>query len=110
MITTSYGSWSRVAGQGGGSLTLHGTVEQALGNWPGIDVDAVAADYRTAINQALPPPVSLCGDEFYGPAGYEVVDWESDGYPVDEDGALDIAAVVDSVNFWAIVNRHDTGE
>lgn len=27
------------------------------------------------------------------------------GYPVDEDGRLDIAAIIDGIDFWGIVER-----
>lgn len=102
--TMGYGSWnSRVRSS---SPTLRGEVEAALWNWPGIDVDAVEAEYRAAINAALPDSVSLCGDEFYGNAfAKDCVDQE--GYPHDEYGSLDIAAIVNSIDFWAIVERLD---
>jgi hypothetical protein len=108
--TTSYGNFCRRINDGGGTMTLHDYVEAALGNHPDSDVDAVANDFRAAINIALPDSVQLCGDEFYGPAGHEVVDFEADGYPVDEDGALDIGAIIEPIDFWAIVDRHDSDE
>ena len=64
-------------------------------------VSAVAAAYRAAINAALPDEVQLCGDEFYGPA-FEL---DTAGYPVDEDGRLDIAAIIDGIDFWGIVDQ-----
>ena len=102
---TSTTTWHRAIG--GSSLTLYGYVDGALDGWPGIDVEAVVDEFRDAINAALPDSVSLCGDTFYGPAGHEVVDFETDGYPVDEDGALDFKTIVESVDFWAIVQKHD---
>lgn len=102
---TSYGSWgSRVRHM---LSTVEACVEQALSEWSMADeaAAAITADYRAAINAALPDGVQLCGEEFYGPAG----DINLDGYPVTEDGALDLDAIVQGIDFWAIVAKHDTG-
>jgi len=66
VTTTSFGSWHRRVQHV--ESTVQATVEAALDNWPGIDIDAVVKDYRAAINAGLPDSVELCGDEFYGPA------------------------------------------
>lgn len=64
----------------------------------------IQSEYRDAINAALPDSVSLCGDEFIGPAYPE--DGEFDGYPQDEDGALDLKAIIEGLEldlgdlFW----------
>lgn len=101
--TSSYGSWNRNVSDH--SATLLGQVEDALnGEFTDDEVAAIAQAYRDAINDALPAGVSLCGDEFYGPA----VELDTAGYPVDEDGRLDIAAIIDSVDFWGIVERITT--
>ena len=98
--TCSYGSWYRNSGDS--SATLLGQVEGALnGEFTDNEVSAVAAAYRAAINAALPDEVQLCGDEFYGPA-FEL---DTAGYPVDEDGRLDIAAIIDGIDFWGIVDQ-----
>lgn len=98
--TCSYGSWYRNVGDF--SVTLLGQVEGALnGEFTDEEVGAVADAYRDAINAALPEDVSLCGDEFYGTAG----ELDTAGYPTDEDGRLDIAAIIDGVDFWGIVER-----
>ena len=100
--TTSYGSWNRATGDS--SLTLHGSVESALnGEFTEAEVDQVADLYREAINAALPDSVALCGDEFYGP--YYEADYDFDGYPQNEDGFLDLAAIVEGVDFWEIVEE-----
>ncbi|RZU28220.1 hypothetical protein EV284_6386 [Streptomyces sp. BK022] len=65
----------------------------------------IQADYRAAINEALPPAISLCGDEFIGP--WQPDDDEFDGYPVDEIGALDFKAMVEDIDLEPIVERHD---
>jgi len=115
--TTGWGTWHQQDGRRGPdgtigysprSRTLHSEVEGALDNWPGIDVDRVADAWREAINAALPDSVALCGDQFYGPAYEE--DYDFDGYPQTTAGRLDIAAIIDGIHFWDIVEQHDTGE
>jgi hypothetical protein len=49
--------------------------------------------------------VSLQGDEFYGPAYPDEDEWQ--GYPLDDEGELDIAAIVAGIDFWAIVEQFD---
>jgi len=103
--TTSYGVWKdRVEDA---DTTLERTVTNALadGMCGETNTAAIVAAYRDAVNAALPASVELRGEEFFGPAGYEVVDFESDGYPVDEDGGLDIDAIVRAVDFWEIVKQ-----
>ncbi|MFJ4988693.1 hypothetical protein ACIP9H_33450 [Streptomyces sp. NPDC088732] len=68
-------------------------------------LDQMRAEYRQAINDALPGDVSLCGNEFIGPA--EPEPGEFDDYPRDEDGRLDFAALLDDIDVDAIVDRHD---
>jgi hypothetical protein len=101
--TTSYGTWNdRVEPH---SANFSTSVYEALGDFADdYDTDAIEADYRNAINEALPDGVSLCGDEFIGPA----YDADFDGYPTDEYGRLDIRTIVESVDFWEIVSKHDT--
>lgn len=60
--------------------------------------DRIEADFYAAINEALPDEVQLAGDEFIGPAYAEDCTW---------DGELDITAIVESIDFWAIVEKHD---
>ncbi len=102
--TTSYGTWNnrveRLA------ANFEASVYEALGDFAGdYDIDAIKADYRAAINEALPDGVSLNGSEFYGP--YYEADRDFVGYPHDEDGRLDIKAIVDGVDFAEIAARHD---
>lgn len=101
--TTSYGTFYNHAK----SLTVEAYVEDAFGSegTDGFDIDAINSDFREAINEALPPSVSLCGNEFIGP--FFRADQHFDGYPLDEYGALDITAIIESIDFWAIVERHD---
>lgn len=110
--TTSYGTWcNRVAPYstspdadvvdyiGGGDSDWLERVEKSGA------LERMQADYRAAINAALPDSVSLCGDEFIGPAYPDDDEWE--GYPVDEDGALDIKACVEDIDLEPIVEAND---
>lgn len=105
MITTSYGTWNRLVQNM--SLTVEQDVQTALpadadGNdYSDEQIAAVVTAYRAAINAALPCGVALCGDYFFG--DYREEDCHFDGYPLNRDGNLDIGAIVESVDFWAIV-------
>lgn len=68
-------------------------------------LDTIKREYRQAIEDALPQSVSLCGDEFIGPAEAEA--GEFDGYATDEDGFLDFAALVGDIDLGPIVDRND---
>lgn len=109
-VTTSYGNWNN--NLDGFALTVEDTIASALGDYVHeYDTDAIAAEYRKLINDALPASVSLCGNEFVGP--YYTRDCDFTGYPTDEDGSLDIQAVIvgvdgeDHANFWALAERHN---
>jgi hypothetical protein len=67
-------------------------------------LEAMQAAFRAAINAALPGSISLCGDEFIGPAYPD--ENEFDGYPADEDGALDYKAIVESIDLAGIIDAH----
>jgi len=105
MVTTSYGTWSnRVDPR---ALSVEQTIYEALGDYADdYDIDAIAADYRDAINMALPEGVTLAGDEFIGPYYAEDATWGPE--LEDEDGRLDIKSIVDGVDLWAIVAKHET--
>jgi hypothetical protein len=66
---------------------------------------ALQVAYRAAIEAALPGDVSLCGDQFVGPAAPDAGDW--DGYPQTDNGGLDIQACVDEVDLNALVDRYE---
>lgn len=99
MESTSYGTWTNHGG--GRYTTLADTVREAIGDPAGVDVDGVIAEYTAAINAALPDGVSLQGSGFYGPSAVPVDAFE--GYPLDEDNRLDIAAIVADVDIWKII-------
>lgn len=94
---TSYGTWCNRIND------LETSPEGGLNDYLGgqdpdeYDMDSIHAAYRQAIDDALPPSISLCGDEFIGPA-YPEGD-EFDGYPKDEDGALDLKAIIEGLDF-----------
>lgn len=103
-MTNEYGTW-RLADPT--SVSVENTVRRALTGYLGdIDIDGVCADWRDAINEALPEWLSLHGDDFYATDSAQPVM----GYPQTEDGKLDIAALVEEVDFWGIVARHDVSE
>lgn len=87
----SYGSWWRATNST--SLRLEDAVTAALDlrDFTQDDIDAVVRLYRDAINDALPEPVMLCGNEFYGPYN---------------DPRPDIEAIVKGIDFWAIVEDY----
>lgn len=105
MITTSYGTWNnRIDSY---ALTVEQTISEALGTFGAdYDIDAIATDYRAAINNALPEGVALAGNDFYGLYYAEDATWGPE--LEDENGRLDIKAIVEGIDFWSIVAEHDT--
>lgn len=113
--TTSYGTWNnRVSpystspeadiadSMGGGDYEWRELMENSGA------VAAIAAEYRAAIEAALPADVSLCGEEFIGPAYPDADDEEAwRDYPRDEDGSLDFKAAIDGIDLMAIIEEHD---
>lgn len=111
--TTTYGHWTTIVD------STTSTLEQAVLEFiSGADRDWITAlknsgalediiaEYREAINDALPPGVTLTGSsEFIGPFEHAPDAWA--GYPVTDTGDLDIGAIVRSVDLSAIVERHD---
>ena len=98
--TTELGTWASLVPHEG--ISVEAMVDEALGEFGGnFDTAAICAEYRTAINAALPGRVTLAGNDFYGPALDEDRDW--DGAP----DLPDIARIVANVDFWAIAARHE---
>lgn len=107
MWTKSYGSWHSNVSHAG--ITLEQGVTDALDNY-GFDdaaLDAIVDAYRDAINSALPAGVQLCGNEFYGPAYERDCDFPENRR--DENGRLDIDAIVAGIDFWHIVETTTEG-
>lgn len=92
--TTEYGIWDDTIP---GGLTLRDGLVAALGDSAdSFDVDAIAEDYRTAINTTLDDRgITLAGESFYGP------------YPRPAEARQEIAAAVEAVDLWEIVARYD---
>lgn len=68
-------------------------------------LEEIQLEYRQAIDAVLPPSISLCGDEFIGPADPE--DNEFDGYLTGEYGDLDFKAMVEDIDLGPIVERNE---
>lgn len=103
--TTTYGSWNNHGDSY--ALTVEATVENSLNGAPFEWVErltesgalaTIVSEYRDEIEAALPPSVSLCGNEFIGPACVKDRDWEGD---------LDISGRIEEIDLFAIVERHD---
>jgi hypothetical protein len=110
--TTSYGTWCNQVNTystspdadvtdfiGGGDYEWRTLMEESGA------LDAMQRAYRAAIEAALPDSVSLCGDEFIGPAYPEDDEW--DGYPTDDYGSLDIKACVEDISLDSILEAND---
>jgi len=111
-ITTSYGTWCNRVNTYSTSpdAEVLGVINGGDADWrerletTGA-LDAMKAAYRTAIDAALPPSISLCGNEFIGPAHPD--DDEFDGYPTDEAGFLDFKTMLADIDLNAIVEKYD---
>lgn len=100
---TNFGDWNDVEAY---STRITDTVAAALGDHAGdYDLDALVNAYRDAINEALPDSVVLAGNEFYSP--HHVGEGEFADYPTDQDGRLDVKAIVEGVDFWKLAAQHE---
>lgn len=105
--TTDYGTWCNRVDRY--SVSLAQTVTGVAGSFADhYDLPAAIAAYGRAIDEALPDDVSLCGSDFIGPAYPE--DGAFEGYPVNEDGGLDIKAIVEGVDLSEILEQHEIPE
>lgn len=110
--TTSYGTWCNCVNRFSTSpdADLLDYINGGDADWRQMLDESgalaqIQSEYRDAINAALPDDVSLCGDEFIGPAYPE--DDEFDGYPTDDFDSLDFAAMVEDIDLEAIIERND---
>jgi hypothetical protein len=110
--TTSYGTWCNRVNQYSTSpdVDVIDYIGGADSDWQELVEKSGALEemqraYRDAIEAALPPSVSLCGDEFIGPWQPEDDEWE--GYPTDEHGSLDIAACLEDIELQPIVEANE---
>lgn len=100
---TLYTTWYRATRD---SNSPDDTVDSFMTDWvDDHDIEGIKAAYRAAIDQALPDSVALIGNEFIGPAKPEP--GEFDGYPVDEHGDLDIAAIIEAIDLSEIAPRFE---
>lgn len=101
MALTLYGTWCNRIDRY--SSSPDDGIRDYLGEWvDDFDVDAIARDYREAIDALLPAGLSLNGDEFIGPIGNN-----SDGdewIDVDWDA---LREAIEEIDFGAIVERHE---
>lgn len=67
--------------------------------------DTIATEYRQAINDELPPSISLCGNEFIGPAHPD--DTEFDTYPTTMHSEIDLQAIIDTIDLQHIIDRNE---
>lgn len=79
----------------GNSYSVEEYVRENLGEYADdFDVDAIVDDFRNEINNTLDDDGILNGDEFFGLSHPD----------------LDVAELVESIDFWAIVERHQIAE
>ena len=103
--TTPYGTWYNHTG----SLSVENSVIDAVGDFGHqYDIDAIAEEYRQAVNDALPDGFYLSGDDFYAP--FYDADRHLDGHPTDILGNLDIGTIVEGIDLEAIMERHQVPE
>ncbi|WP_018600983.1 hypothetical protein [Mycobacterium sp. 155] len=96
MSITAYGTWTTIIDSS--SAGFAHSVATSLGSFvDDFDVDAIISDYHDAVAAAVRAEcdVDLSGSEFLGE------------YPKPEGINEQIAAAVEGVDFWAIVQRHD---
>ena len=94
MLIADYGLWSDFAP----GRDPESYVEDARGvNPASCDLYALAAEFRRAVNAALPDGVTLAGNMFLGP--YEAAEcrWDS---------PLDITAIISSIDLEPIIKAH----
>lgn len=110
--TTSYGTWCNRVNTYSTSpdADVDDFIDGGPDDWRTLLEDSgalrrIKSEYRDAINAALPDGIDLCGDEFIGP--WEPEEGEFDGYPQDEDGDLDFAAIVEDIDLAEIVERNE---
>lgn len=106
MITTGYGSWYNHTGynlspeadiadymNGGGSDWCERMDESGA-------TEAIADDYRAAVDKALPEGIYLSGDEFIGLH-------HTDPDYTDEIAEFDIRAAIEGIDLGSIIQKHD---
>lgn len=100
-VSTPYGTWLNHTGEDNPAQSILTAVGGYADEY---DLKAIEEEYRDAIDAALPNGVGMSGKEFVGP--YYEADQDFDGYPQDDDGRIDIGAVVKGIDLEAIAERH----
>lgn len=110
--TTSYGTWNNHGDQC--NVTVGASIADAISggdaDWrermgSSGALDRIEADYRAAIDEALPDGVQLCGEEFYGPYDTDqAIEQQMAAFEDDEDP---IRSVIEGVDLQAIIEAHD---
>lgn len=95
-LTVGYGHWASFKSVTGWVGSVEEYVTDAIQGQVDVDIEAVAADFRAALNKTLPEGVSIHHNEFYGPSS-ERPPWNADV----------LRAAIDAVDFWGIVAEHD---
>ncbi|MFE4857400.1 hypothetical protein [Streptomyces sp. NPDC056670] len=110
--TTGYGSWCNRVSQYSTSpeADIRDFINGGDNAWQIMLEESGALEeiqdaYRRAIDAVLPPSVSLCGNDFLGPADPADDEWA--GYPTDETGALAFEELITDIDLGEIVDRYD---
>lgn len=110
MITTGYGSWNNHGDRD--NVTIEASIADAVNgahsDWhermeAAGAFDRIAADYRKAIDDALPEGIALSGNEFIGMH-------HTDPHYTDSVGDFDIAGAIKGIDLQQIIMRHDIDE
>jgi len=97
MLIADYGLWSDFAP----GRDPESYVEDARGvDSATCEMYAVAAEFRRAVNAALPDGVTLAGNMFLGPSEDVECEWDS---------PLDITAIISSIDLEPIIKAHQAG-
>ncbi|PPS89594.1 hypothetical protein [Streptomyces sp. MH60] len=106
-ITTGYGSWVNHGDRD--NVSVEASIADAVSGGPrdwlermeeSGAFDRIAADYRTAIDEALPRGISISGNEFIGLH-------QTDPDYTDAIGDFDIAHAICGIDLQEIIERHD---
>jgi hypothetical protein len=99
--TTEYGTLANYTGD----ISIASVIANAVGEYASdYDLVEVEREYRQAINESLPPGVTLCGDTFIGPFPHRR---SVDGLTIVDFTTWDIGGIVADVDLYEILDRHD---
>ncbi|MFD3336131.1 hypothetical protein ACFWV1_26310 [Streptomyces sp. NPDC058700] len=111
-MTIRYGTWTNLVNtySTGPDADVLAQIDGGDPEWRALlettgALDDIKLEYRRAIDAALPPGIGLSGDEILG--SWLPEEGEFDGYPTDEHGDLDFAAMVEDIDLGSIVDRNE---